>query len=101
MSWNAWFDRMAAALAAPRLRQIGPLELRSRVIASLPLKAARRLRPGLAAGWLQGAPAVSELRLFGLKATYPIAAARAGLNWQPRIALEEGLAGCVQWLAQR
>ncbi len=104
MTWNGWFNCMAEALAAPRLRPISSTELRLRVLASLPLKAARRLRPkfsaGLATSWLQGAPAASELELFALKATYPIDAARAALHWQPQIRIGDGLAGCMRWLEQ-
>ena len=100
MSWNEWFSRMAAALGAPALRPIGTLQLRTRVLTSLPLKAIGRIRPGFANSWLAGAPARSELALFGLQASYPIAAARAGLGWEPKIKVEQGLAGCIRWLNQ-
>ena len=101
VTWNEWFSRMAQALAAPRLRPVAPVALRARVLASLPIKAAARLRPGLAARWLLGAPARSELALFALRATYPIAAAQAALGWSPQIGIDQGLAGCVAWLRQQ
>ena len=99
ISWNAWFERLAAAMGAPPLRAIPPAAIRARALLSLPLKAAARLRPGLAASWLLGAPARSELALFALRAHYPTDAARAALGWVPRVGVEEGLAEAAAWLA--
>lgn len=101
VTWNDWFSRMAQALSAPRLLPLAPVALRARVLAALPVKAASRLRPGLAAHWLLGAPARSELALFALRATYPAAAAQAALGWSPQIGIDQGLAGCVAWLRQQ
>ena len=98
ITWNDWFERLAAGIGAAKLRRISPLVLRARSLASLPLKAAARLRPGLAADWLLGAPATSEVALFALAATYPTDAARAALGWRPAVGIAEGLAGSVAWL---
>ncbi len=98
VTWNEWFSRMAQALGAPALRRIPPLALQARMLASLPVKAAARLRPGLAANWLLGAPARSELALFSLHATYPAEAARAALGWSALIGVDDGVAGCIAWL---
>ena len=92
LSWNDWFRRLADAVGAPPLRTISPAALRARSIVSLPVKAAARLRPGLASRWLLGAPAASELALFALSATYPIDAARTALAWKPQVLIAEGLA---------
>ncbi len=100
MTWNEWFTRMAQALGAPSLRPLSPLQIRARSLSALPLKVANRIRPGLAGTWLLGAPASSELALFGLKATYANTAARDSLGWAPRIGVGQGLAGCVEWLRQ-
>ncbi len=100
MTWNEWFTRMAQALGASSLRPLSPLQMRARSLSALPLKVANRLRPGLAGPWLLGAPASSELALFGLKATYPATAAQDALGWAPRVGVEEGLAGCIEWLRQ-
>ncbi len=100
MTWNEWFRRMAEAIASPRLRPVSPGALWARSLASLPVKALARARPGLASGWLLGAPARSELALFARKATYPTLAARIGLGWEPRVGVAEGLAGCARWLRQ-
>ncbi|MBP0447233.1 NAD-dependent epimerase/dehydratase family protein [Roseomonas sp. SSH11] len=98
MSWDEWFSRLGAAIGAPPLREIPPGRMRALSLLSLPIKAAARLRPGLAADWLLGAPARSEIALFGLKATYPTDAARAALGWVPRVGVEEGLRDSVAWL---
>ena len=98
ITWNEWFVRMADALGAGPLRPIGRLELQTRVLGSLPLKAAARLRPGFAANWLLGAPARSEVALFRMKATYPTQAARAALHWAPAVGLEQGLADSLRRL---
>ena len=98
ITWNDWFNRMAAGLGAPALRAIGPFELWARVYGSLPLKAAARLRPGLAAGWLLGAPARSEVALFSRRVTYSIDAAKTALGWSPQVGIDEGLADCIAWL---
>jgi nucleoside-diphosphate-sugar epimerase len=100
LTWNEWFRRLAAAIGAPPLPTISPRVLQARSVASLPLKALSRLRPGVAADWLLGAPASSELTLFALAATYPTDAARAGLGWSPTIGIAEGLADSVAWLRQ-
>ena len=100
MTWNEWFSRMARALGEPALRPLSPLRLRARALSSLPLKALGRLRPGLAGDWLLGAPARSELTLFGLAATYPTASARDSLGWQPHVGIDQGLPGCISWLKQ-
>jgi nucleoside-diphosphate-sugar epimerase len=70
-------------------------------LSGLPFKALRRVSP--AAGKLferqiLAAPSSIELTLFALAATYPIEKAAARLGWQPRVGLEEGLAGSVAWL---
>ena len=51
MTWNEWFRRMAEAIASPRLRPVSPGALWARSLASLPVKALARARPGLAQ-WL-------------------------------------------------
>ncbi|MFT4262630.1 MAG: hypothetical protein QM572_04560, partial [Nocardioides sp.] len=66
--------------------------VRQRAALSLPLRAARRLVPSWHPAYLLGAPARSELRLYGLRATYPTAAAEAQLAWQPEVGLDAGLA---------
>ncbi len=98
VTWNRWFTLVAQAIGAPALRPVAPATLRARSLLSLPVKAAARLRPGLAEGWLLGAPAASELALFARRTTYPVAAAQAALGWQPRIGIAAGLAGCVERL---
>ena len=98
ITWNAWFERLAAAIGAPPLRPIAPLALQARSLAALPLKALARLRPGLAGDWLLGAPAASERVLFALPAHYPTDAAHAAFGWTPAVEIEEGLAGSVAWL---
>ena len=98
ITWNEWFTRVAAALGAPALRKVSPLELRARVYASLPLKAAARIRPGFAAHWLLGAPARSEMELFARRITYSTKAAEAALGWSPQVGVDDGLAECVAWL---
>ncbi len=100
ITWNQWFARLAGAIGAPRLPSLSPLALQARSFASLPLKALARKRPGIAADWLLGAPASSELTLFALRATYPADAARKGLGWSPSVGLDEGLADSVAWLRQ-
>jgi nucleoside-diphosphate-sugar epimerase len=100
ITWNQWFARLASAIGAPSLPSLSPLALQARSFASLPLKALARKRPGIAADWLLGAPASSELTLFALRATYPTDAARAGLGWAPSVGIDEGLADSVAWLRQ-
>jgi nucleoside-diphosphate-sugar epimerase len=98
MSWNQWFKANADALGAPSLRDISPLALKARVLGSLPLKALARLSPGLAADWLLGAPARSELSLFALRATYPVDLAHDRLGWTPKVGVRDGLQQSVAWL---
>ncbi len=98
MSWNQWFKANADALGAPSLRDISPLALKARVLGSLPLKALARLSPGLAADWLLGAPARSELSLFALRATYPVDLAHDRLGWTPKVGVRDGLQQSAAWL---
>ena len=98
MSWNTWFSRMAAALGAPPLRAIAPALLKARVMASLPIKALARVHPDLAADWLLGSPARSELSLFALRAVYPVDLAGERLGWRPIVSVGEGLAESIRWL---
>jgi nucleoside-diphosphate-sugar epimerase len=100
ITWNEWFCRLAADIGAPPLREISPRTLHARSLASLPLKALSRVKPGVAADWLLGAPASSELILFALAATYPTDTARAVLGWSPAVTIDEGLADSVAWLRQ-
>ena len=100
MTWNEWFVRLAQAIGAPPLPRLSPLALQARSFASLPLKALARKRPGIAADWLLGAPASSELALFALHATYPATAAQTALGWSPKVTVEQGLAESVEWLRQ-
>ncbi len=100
ITWNQWFARLAAGIGAPPLRAVAPAIWRARALAALPVKAAARLRPGLAADWLLGTPARSELTLFALRASYPVDAARAALGWSPAVGVAAGLASCVAWLRQ-
>ncbi len=99
-TWNDFFERLNAALGRPPVRQIGPVALAGRVLASLPAKVVARaiphLRPRLGAALL--APAPGELTLFRLTATYPIAAAREHLGYAPRVGVDDGLARSVAWL---
>ncbi len=100
ITWNAWFERLAAAIGAGSLPTVSPLALRARSVAALPLKALARLRPGLAADWLLGAPAASERTLFALPARYPTDAARRVMGWSPAVGIDEGLAQSVAWLRE-
>ena len=100
ITWNDWFARLADAIGAPALRLVSPGALRARSMLALPLKAAARLRPGLANQWLLGAPAASELSLFALRATYSSEAAAAGLGWTPAVGIAAGLASCMDRLRQ-
>ena len=105
-TWNDWFGRLAQAIGAPPLQSLSPATLRARSIASLPLKAVARLRPGFAQGgfvqnWLLGAPAASELALYALRASYPTAAAQERLGWRPEVGIAEGLADSARWLHQQ
>ncbi len=101
ITWNEWFARFARALGAPPLRPVPPGVVRARALASLPLKAVARLKPGFASTWLLGAPARSELALFALRASYPVKAAETALGWQPRLGISEGLAESMEWLRQQ
>jgi nucleoside-diphosphate-sugar epimerase len=67
-------------------------------LGSLPLKALARLSPGLAADWLLGAPARSELSLFALRATYPVDLAHDRLGWTPKVGVRDGLQQSAAWL---
>ncbi len=100
VTWNEWFARLAAATGSRPLQTLSPLAWRTRSLAALPLKALARVRPGIAADWLLGAPAASELTLFALAARYPTDAAQAALGWTPAIGIAEGLADSVAWLRQ-
>ncbi len=100
ITWNAWFARLAAGIGAGPLPAVSPRRLYLRSLAALPLKAVARLRPGVAAEWLLGAPAASERTLFALHASYPTDAARAALSWAPAIGIADGLAESVAWLRQ-
>lgn len=93
-SWNDYFAALAATLGLP-LPQLAPATLRRQHLFGLPMKAAARLLPGLAARAAL-TPAASELRLFRLAADYPADAAQAALGWIPRVALAEGLADAVR-----
>ena len=101
ITWNAWFERLAAAIGGPKLPTITPATVQARCLAALPLKALARLRLGVAADWLLGAPAASERTLFALRARYPTDAARAALGWTPAIGIDAGLGQSVAWLRQQ
>ncbi len=101
ISWNGWYARLGDALGCPVLRDIAPSVWRRRVATTLPFRALRRLLPfagRMFEARILAAPSPSELTLFALVATYPTDRAAAGLGWQPRIGLDEGLANAVAWL---
>jgi nucleoside-diphosphate-sugar epimerase len=101
ITWNGWHARLAAALGCPPPRELSARDWRRRALLALPLRALARLLPLAGRVFerpLLAAPAPSELSLFALAATYPIEKARAGLGWQPRIGLDDGLAGSLDWL---
>lgn len=95
LTWNDWFRRLAAADGRTTLPDVGAARTRWRTVAALPLRVAARAVPSYDPPYLLGVPASSELTLFGLRATYPIAAAQAALGWSPRVPLAEGLPTAV------
>jgi nucleoside-diphosphate-sugar epimerase len=101
LTWNAWHERLAAALGCPPLRDVAPANWRRRTLLGIPFKVLGRASPAAARLFerqILAAPAPSELALFSLAATYPTDKAAAKLGWQPRVGLEEGIAGSVAWL---
>ncbi len=101
ISWDGWYARLAAGLGCPPPPPVSPAAWRARTLAGLPFKALGRASPTarrLFATRILGAPALSELTLFGLAATYPTGKATALLGWQPRVSLDQGLADAVAWL---
>jgi nucleoside-diphosphate-sugar epimerase len=101
LTWNAFYERLAAALGCPPPREMSRAAWRRRMLLGLPFKALARLLPAMGRVFerrILEAPAHSELKLFALAATYPTHKAAARLGWQARIGLEEGLADSVAWL---
>jgi nucleoside-diphosphate-sugar epimerase len=103
LTWNAWFAHFARAIGQPELPAISPAAWRRRSRAALPLKFVVKFMPRLrqrCENHLLGAPAASELALFGLRAHYPTDAARLRLDWRPVVGLSEGTEDAVHWLRQ-
>jgi nucleoside-diphosphate-sugar epimerase len=101
ITWSAWYARLAEALGLPVLRKMSAASWRRRTIAALPFKVLARLRPDagrLFERFTLLAPAPSELKLFGLAATYPTDRAADIFGWRPHVGLAEGLAESVAWL---
>jgi nucleoside-diphosphate-sugar epimerase len=101
VTWNTWFSHFARAIGH-ELPSIAPAAWRRRSRLALPLKAAARIAPvrRRCETYLLGAPSASELRLFALRATYPVEKARRGLGWQPSVCLVEGTQDAVRWLKE-
>ena len=97
-TWNGWFAKLAEVTSSPAPAPISPLALKLRVMLSLPLKAAARVRPGFAQDLLRGVPSRSELGLFAGQAVYPTDAAREAMGWSPSVGIDRGLALSVDWL---
>jgi nucleoside-diphosphate-sugar epimerase len=101
ITWNAWFERLAAAIGRPGLPVLPRGRLRQRSLAALPVKALVRALPAARpwfGSWLLCAPAASELALYARAATYPTDKAQAQLGWSPTMPIAEGLALSVAWL---
>jgi UDP-glucose 4-epimerase len=102
-TWHDWYARLAAALPCRPMAAPSPGAWRRRALAALPLRIAARLLPPLGKPLepaLLAAPARGELALFARSVSYPVARAAARLNWQPRIALAEGLRESLAWLRE-
>jgi nucleoside-diphosphate-sugar epimerase len=93
-SWNAYFQSLAAAIGAPRLRPLNRSEIALLRLLAPPAKIWRRLGlPGAKGAAL--AATSGELALFSRKAIYKMDKAADLLEFSPRIGLEEGLARTV------
>jgi len=93
-SWNGYFQSLAAAIGAPRLKPLNRSEISLREMLSPLAKIWRRLGlPGARGAAL--AATSGELALFSRKATYAMNAANDLLGFSPRIDLDEGLARTV------
>ncbi len=104
LTWNDYFRRLNGAMGRPPLPVIGPGALKARIAAGLPAKALSRLLPALGAPlrpWLDAVPAMGELTLFALRATYDGGGAEAALRWRPRHGVDATLAEAADWLLDR
>ena len=99
-TWNDWFTRIAKAIRAPDLRPIAGPILQVRSLTVFPHKVLSKLNVRVAGSWMLGAPSRGELALYAAHVSYPVSAASAGLGWQPRIGITEGLEGCLPGLRQ-
>ncbi len=96
--WNAWFERLAAAIGAPPLRPHAPSALRRRALAALPLRLVGKAAPRLAEPWLVAMPGRSEVGLFAQTAIFSTDKAGRRLGWTPRTGVDAGLAASLAWL---
>jgi nucleoside-diphosphate-sugar epimerase len=104
LSWASWYDRLAAGLGCPALRDVPPAVWRRRALAGLPFKALARVAPAsgrLFRRQILASPARSELALFALQAAYPAAKAAARFGWAARTGLDVGLAESIAWFQSR
>jgi len=92
VSWNTFFDRLAAERGFAALPELSARLVRRRRRAAIPMKVLAKLTHGRLASSAALTPTAGELALFGLSARYSSARARAELGWMPAIGLEDGLA---------
>ena len=100
LTWNAWHERLGAALGRPVPREIPAWQWRAWATAALPLRLLARVPAATAMceRATLNTLAPSEMKLFAATATYPIDKAARRLGWTPRIALDDGIAESVAWL---
>jgi nucleoside-diphosphate-sugar epimerase len=92
VSWNTFFERLAAHRGYPPLPELSAGLLRRRRYGALPFKVLAKLTGGRIHSAATLAPTAAELALFKRRVRYDSARARAELGWVPAIGLEEGLA---------
>jgi nucleoside-diphosphate-sugar epimerase len=94
VSWNQYFNALAAAMGRPALADISPATLAMRQGLAIGAKVWRRL--GLPGGESAAlAPLPGEMALFGRKANYRTDTALRLFGTLPKIGLAEGLARSV------
>jgi predicted dehydrogenase/nucleoside-diphosphate-sugar epimerase len=122
MTWNDFFCRFNEHLGHAPLRPIStwPIVAKARLLE--PVRSAAKFalhrfgstitrlhaQSALAAKYmgmtessLKLTPTREQLKLYGIRAEYPIDKARQQLGYAPRVGSEQGLAWCAAWAAQQ
>jgi len=121
ITWNEYFTRFNDALQGPPLRQINPLPIALKARLFAPVRSTAKFalsrfgksitalhaKSALAASYMSATestlkltPTREQLKLYAVRANYPIDKAHEQLGFWPQVDVNQGLSRSVAWLRQ-